>query len=416
MKLKWLIFLLAGFLLIVGLSACLNDECIATETFYQYKPIYKTAQQIRSEFARLDPISVSETGKIIVYKNYLLVNDRGKGIHIFDNSNPSNPNPISFINIPGNFDMAVNNDILYAEDYLDLLSIDISSISEAKLICRSENIFKSIYRWVDPIRGILVDYEKTKLTRTIDCRHPNFGFETWEEGDLIFSKNSGLGSSSGANQSTQGSQSRFGLIDQYLYVVDPNSLYSYDISNVCPVLTDQKQISWNLESIFTLNKKIFLGSQSGITIFSTDNPAKPNYVGELQHFRTCDPVVVEQSTAYVSLHGGTACGGYTNQLDIVDISTLSAPKLIRSYPMNSPKGLSIHRDILYLCDDGIKIINTKNKESIKLMAHYPIKDSYDVIFLDEQELLIVTAADGINQYKVSNQSTLSLLSSIKSVH
>ena len=37
---------------------------------------------------------------------------------------------------------------------------------------------------------------------------------------------------------------------------------------------------------------------------------------------SCDPVVVQGDYAFVTLRGGTECQGFSNQLDIIDISTL----------------------------------------------------------------------------------------------
>ena len=50
-----------------------------------------------------------------------------KGIHILDNTTPANPKNVAFIDIPGNMDLAVKGDILYADLYTDLVTLDISN-------------------------------------------------------------------------------------------------------------------------------------------------------------------------------------------------------------------------------------------------------------------------------------------------
>jgi len=43
----------------------------------------------------------------------------GEGIHIIDNSTITNPKFVSFIKIPGNYDIAVKGSVLYADSYID---------------------------------------------------------------------------------------------------------------------------------------------------------------------------------------------------------------------------------------------------------------------------------------------------------
>ena len=85
-------------------------------------------------------------GKIYFYQDYILVNEKYEGIHIIDNSDPSNPQSTNFICIPGNIDIAVKDDILYADSYTDLIAIDISDIGNIQIVKRFEDVFP----WVLP--------------------------------------------------------------------------------------------------------------------------------------------------------------------------------------------------------------------------------------------------------------------------
>jgi len=62
---------------------------------------------IRNSIGSVAPIPMQSTGKICVLGNTLYVNEPGKGIHIFDNSNPANPINKQFLKIPGNYDLAI---------------------------------------------------------------------------------------------------------------------------------------------------------------------------------------------------------------------------------------------------------------------------------------------------------------------
>ena len=84
-------------------------------------------------------------------------------------------------------------------------------------------------------------------------------------------------------------------------------------------------------------------------IYDVSNPASPQKLSVYQHVYSCDPVVVEGDFAYVTLNSlNTWCGRFSNQLDIIDISDLSDPKLIKQYAMESPLGLGIYGNLLFV--------------------------------------------------------------------
>ena len=64
----------------------------------------------------------------------------------------------------------------------------------------------------------------------------------------------------------------------------------------------------------------------------------------------------------LSRREGTACGGFTNQLDVIDISNKTSPLLISSYAMYNPSGLGIDGDLIFICDGeaGLKIILSRH--------------------------------------------------------
>ena len=60
---------------------------------------------------------------------------------MIDNTNPASPQNIAFIDIPGNLDIAIKGNIMYADNYADLLTIDISDMQNPNLTCRDEEVF-----------------------------------------------------------------------------------------------------------------------------------------------------------------------------------------------------------------------------------------------------------------------------------
>ena len=104
-------------------------------------PIVKTFEELRDLVKWFPPQPIGNNGKIVIYGNYLLVNEPDKGIHIFDNQDPTNPVPKGFVNIPGNNDFMVKDDIIYAESLKDLVLIDMKDINTVEEVGRSRNLF-----------------------------------------------------------------------------------------------------------------------------------------------------------------------------------------------------------------------------------------------------------------------------------
>src|SRR5215471_20594291 len=105
------------------MAGCLKDTCRHTYTLHS--PVYQTLSSIRASMKSGSPQPLKNTGKMYISGNYIFLNELEKGIHVIDNSNPSSPKNIAFINIPGNVDLAVYDNTLYADSYRDLAVLDI---------------------------------------------------------------------------------------------------------------------------------------------------------------------------------------------------------------------------------------------------------------------------------------------------
>ena len=113
---------------------------------------------------------------------------------------------------------------------------------------------------------------------------------------------------------------------------------------------------------------------------------------------SCDPVVVQGDYAFVTLRGGTECQGFSNQLDIIDISDLVRPELFKTYSMINPHGLGVDDNCLFITEGeyGLKMFDISNLENIELIKHFEDISSIDVIpFMD---VLMVIGSDGFHQY------------------
>ncbi len=136
------------YVIVMGV-ACILTGCLADDAGYapppRYEPITLSLKDLRSPITAQIPMSIQENGKIVLYGNYLLVNEPMKGVHIFDNTDPKKPIALAFLPILGVTDVSIKNNVLYADSYIDLVAFDISDMSDIKTLHRLEKAFPSSY-------------------------------------------------------------------------------------------------------------------------------------------------------------------------------------------------------------------------------------------------------------------------------
>jgi hypothetical protein len=352
------------------------------------------------------------------------VNEYQQGIHIIDNSDPSNPVNLKFIEIPGNVDLAIKGNILYADSYVDLLSIDISDLDNIVEVDRDTNVFPyiipeydlGIVESIDQSKGVIVGYEVSERTEDVDDMGYYYEKFRWTDGAFVsMDATSNSGSGGAETTGTGGSMARFTLYDSYLYVVDNASLKLFNVSQIInPEFEKNIAISWNIETIFPYQDKLFIGTQTGMYVYSVQDPANPEFISQFWHATACDPVVVSGNYAYVTLRGGNLCGAIESQLDVIDISTIENPTLLKSYSMEEPYGLGVDDSVLFVCDGnaGLKIYNASDVMAIdsNMLVQYPGNPAFDVIPLGN--VLVMIGVDGLYQYDYSDLNNIHELSHI----
>jgi hypothetical protein len=201
----------------------------------------------------------------------------------------------------------------------------------------------------------------------------------------------------GVSNGTGGSMARFALSDDRMYTVDHSKMKVFNtaIPEKPVYIKELSAGGWDIETIFPFGKNLFLGSMTGMHIFDISSKDNPFKTGSFTHARVCDPVISDGKNAFVTLRNGTKCAGFINQLDVVDISDLSKPKLLKSYPLTNPHGLSKEGDILIICEgaDGVKFFNAADVNNIRLLAHAKGMNAFDVIALGK--IAMVSAADAM---------------------
>lgn len=395
--------------MIFVLQGCVKDK--VTRTYTILTPVYESKEVVLANIKNNTSKTIQSPGKIFIYDNYIFLNELDKGVHIIDNTNPSNPVVKAFINIPGNVDIAVKGNTLFADMYTDLLSIDITDPLNVKLLKNVPNIFPERtynYGFVANNNKVIVDW--IRKDTTVEQKPYNTNWMVFE----FARDNAALSVAATAPKAgIGGSLARFSIVNDYLYTVDNHNLKSISIINPSdPKLINNIFAGFDIETIYPLKDKLFLGSMVGLFIFDISNPSNPVRKGTFTHARACDPVVADDNYAYVTLKEGTRCGPADNELNIVDIRNISSPQLLKTYSMKSPSGLSKDGNTLFICDgtDGLKVFNASNVSSISLIKQIRGLEPHDVIAWNKNALVV--AKEGLFQFDYSNLSNIHLRSKL----
>ncbi|WP_346861461.1 hypothetical protein [uncultured Draconibacterium sp.] len=409
-------------LLLIGLSSCMDEY---TEEFTANKPIYLSYEKLRSAVKFSEARDLVNPGKIYFKDGYLFINEAFEGVHVIDNSTPEDPTNIGFIEIPGNVDMAIKENILYADSYVDLVAIDISNINQPVEVGRVERIlpytlptYDNNYRIadVDEDKGVVIDWEITTVRQEMEYHYYPYYFTAKYDYAMMDGAVNSAGGGSGSTFGIGGSMARFGMYDDYLYVVDQSNLHILDITETDnPQDIGKQNVGWDVETMFIYDDHMFFGTRSGMRIFSLEVATVPTYVSDFWHITSCDPVVISNGYAYITLRGGNDCGSTVNRLDVLQLSSDYVDNtLVGSYPLHGPYGLGIDDEVLFVCDGdaGLKVYDFSDKTQINnhMISSFPGINAYDVIPFEDY--LFMIGDDGFYQYDYSDLQNIRQVSFI----
>lgn len=195
-----------------------------------------------------------------------------------------------------------------------------------------------------------------------------------------------------------GSLARFTILNNYLYTVDQSNLNVYSIINPeNPTQVNTVNIGFDIETLFNYKEYLYIGSRNGMYIYGVQNPEIPNYLSDVQHFTACDPVIANETHAFVTLHSNTVCGNNINVLEIYDVTNIFEPVLISSRNLTQPKGLVLFHNYLIVCDDEVKIFDITNPENAVLVNSVN-RNTFDVIV--RGNLMILIGESGLYQFQL----------------
>lgn len=410
------LFLILGLGMLYSFSSCSKLEGDVSMTYTKATAIYGDIDSLRNVPMLESSRNIENPIGFYVGKDYVLVGERGKGIHIFEDLNLNNPNRKSFIQIPFNKEFYVKDNMLYAESGYDLLKIDISDIEKPRLISRVKYAFGKAH--YNDRNQLILGFDHKTVTE-------NFKAESRELKEI--KKNRTLyvdykkemiplstvpAMFTGDNGKSKGTMNRISVYKNYVYVASFDKLHIFSNSSPTAAMTKigDQSIAENTETIYASQHKLFLGSESEMTIYS--DGASPRKLGSLTHEVSCDPILPVNNIAYFTLRSvandGCNADG-ENTLSVVNITSPSRPRLIESHTLKSPYGISLINNYLFVGEgrNGLTIFDAKKQDDIKHKITIENMEAFDITSNPfDDSIVIITTRRGIQQYRV-NWNTLS---------
>lgn len=225
---------------------------------------------------------------------------------------------------------------------------------------------------------------------------------------LLVGCNGGSDSSSNtatSSDSTGGSRARMTLIGDYLYTIAGADVQLMDISTPqSPSFWNKTRLDWDIETLFPYKDYLLVGSETGVHIMDNSTVGSPQRLSKFTHARSCDPVVAANDIAYVTLNANALCWSDTasSQLDVLDLSDMSNPTLIKTYPMQEPTGLAVSGQWLFICDGraGLKVFDNNDPRNLTVQYKLPAVNCFDLIAKDNT--LYISTANKLLQYDYSS--------------
>ena len=391
-------------------ASCSKDNATISLTFKKGTALYADIEEIRSVELVSAPKMIENAGKLFLGDNYILIGENGKGIHVLDNTDPSNPVNIGFLQLPFTNEFFVDNDIIYAESQYDFIKIDLSDINNPIMVDRVEYAFAEAIQNADGLALVGFSYETVTRSFKTDSEEAQALRDSYylyyDYNNSVIPASSVPSSFVGSERGVKGTVNKIAVYSNHVYVLSNSKLHTFQDSPTDIMLVENTDIGWDNETIYAEGNHLFIGTQSSMIIMDVTNPSSPIETSTYNHPNSCDPVLPIGNVAYLTLRtvDFTGCSGDENTLEVLDISNIYSPEQITTIPMTSPYGMTMINNKLYVGEgtNGMSIFDAADPANPLLINSNTSIVAYDVIQHPSIPNRILTTSDfGLSQYEVN---------------
>lgn len=221
-------------------------------------------------------------------------------------------------------------------------------------------------------------------------------------------------SGTGVSDAVAGSTAALAFQNGNLVVLDDDRIVSYLLpEDAVAQLNDTYSIP-DAETIFPEGEeRLYIGSEFGVTILDIDAEGKFTFIGEARHVASCDPVITDGNTMYVTLRVANGCNRTTgqNRLNIYDVEDPAWPVQLSSLELSNPYGLAkltiqiqtqtetpreeesqnptSQEEQLWVCtDDGLTKVDVTDPTAPEVITGFPEIHCNDIIIHSASNALL----------------------------
>ncbi len=110
----------------------------------QFEPVVMDRDEFEAAVQMMPAQAIEKAGKIYIKNGLLFINDVHKGFHVYNYTDPTNPVPIGFINIPGSTDLAMRAHVIYINQATDLVVMSYSEDGAITFGGRNRDVFPTM--------------------------------------------------------------------------------------------------------------------------------------------------------------------------------------------------------------------------------------------------------------------------------
>jgi len=155
-----------------------------------------------------------------------------------------------------------------------------------------------------------------------------------------------------------GSLSRIISVGNFLYAVDDNNLISINAGDPTNLsITSSISLGAGIQTIYYRNNNLYIGSATKMYVYSIqNNPAAPSLTSTYTYpilIEPRDPILALDSVIYST----STSSGWSGVFRVFDSRDISNPILIEENWLQTPRGMDVSGNVLYLCNGffGIRL-------------------------------------------------------------
>ena len=215
---------------------------------------------------------------------------------------------------------------------------------------------------------------------------------------------------------TGGSLAKFTIVGDNLLVLQSGSVIQYFIGadGDLVLVRELPFFASNLETIFPYGDKVLVGSNDQVYFLVFDGDNKLDLLSSYRHITACDPVVAANGIAFSTLRN-TGCRFNSDEvLDVIDISNIENPQLIKSYQTEAPYGLTVNEQNLFVCErGGVAMHDISDPQNILTKGFLEFTGETPLDLIHTQGYLIVRTDKNIYNMSYTASGVLTVLAKVE---